>query len=471
MPYSKSGSLAPRPSTRRGFLKTSAALGTAALASPWVAPASVFGANAPSNRIHVAVIGNGNQSTLDLPAFLEQPDTQVLAVCDVNTASYGYLTEQQFLGRKPTQEKVDAFYAKKSPSGQYKSCAAYGDFREVLARKDIDVVVIVVPDHWHALIAIAAAAAGKDIYCEKPMSLTVEQGRAMIAAVRKHERIFQTGSQFRSSPANRLGCELVRNGRIGQLKRILTFVAKQNAEDPGPGWKPMPVPEGFDYDFWLGPAPVAPYHQGRCLYRFRFNLDYSGGQTTNFGCHSNDIAQWGSGNSGTVPVEYEDLGSEWPVPGSLYSTATKVHFRARYASGLELICETAKPFFGCRFEGTEGWVQFDFQGLHTHPDSLKTTVFGPNEVRLPVSNPQRKENASKFYIPDHARNFLDAVKSRKDPIEPVEIGHRTAMLCHLGNIAMRLKRKIRFDPEKGQIVGDEEANRMLGRPMRAPWHL
>ncbi len=471
MPCRKYGCPMGRPFTRREMLRASAAVGSAALAVPWVVPASVFGADAPSNRIHVGVIGNGNQATLDRPAFLEQPDVQVLAVCDVNTASYGYLTAEQFLGRKPAQEQVNAFYAKRASSGQYRGCEAYRDFRDVLARKDIDVVVIVVPDHWHAPIAIMAAAAGKDIYCEKPMSLTVEQGRAMITAVRRHKRIFQTGSQFRSSPANRFGCELVRNGRIGQLKRILTYVAKQNAVDPGPGWKPMLVPEGFDYDLWLGPAPAAPYHKDRCLYRFRFNLDYSGGQTTNFGCHSNDMAQWGSGNSDTVPVEYEDLGSEWPAPGGFYNTATKVYFRARYASGVELICETAKPFFGCRFEGTEGWVQFDFQGLHTHPESLKTSVVGPNEIRLPVSNSQRKENASKYYILDHVRNFLEAVKSRQDPIEPVEIGHHTATLCHLGNIAMRLKRKIRFDPEKEQILGDDEANRMLGRPMRAPWRI
>ncbi len=455
---------------RRQFLKLSSAWGLG-FSSPWVVPCSVLGNAAPSNRIHVAVIGNGNQSTIDLPAFLEQPDVQVLAVCDVNTASHGYKTPDQFLGRKPVQAQVNAYYAKRAGTGEYKGCDAYNDFREVLARRDIDVVVLVVPDHWHAPMTVLAAEAGKDIYCEKPLSLTVEQGRAMVNAVRKHQRIFQTGSQFRSSPANRHGCELVLNGRIGKLQRILTFIAEQNAVDPGPGWKPEPVPEGFDYDLWLGPAPEAPYHSGRCLYRFRFILDYSGGQTTNFGCHSNDIAQWGTGNSHTVPIEYEDMGSVWPAPGGLYNTATKVAFRARYADGLELICQTAPPFFGCRFEGTEGWVQFDFKGLHTQPESLKNSVIGPNEIRLPVSNPARQQDSMKFYIPDHVRNFLDAVKARKDPIEPVEIGHRTATLCHLGNIAMLLKRKIRFDPEKEQIVGDDEANRMLRRPMRPPWRI
>ena len=455
--------------SRRQFLRQGSA-GIATLAAPLVVPGSVLGANAPSNRIHVGLIGCGNQSTVDLPALLAQEDVRVVAVCDVNRASHGYLRPDQFLGREPVRDSVNNHYAKKAPSGTFKGCVAYDDFRDVLARKDIDAVLIVVPDHWHGLITVKAAEAGKDIYCEKPLSLTIGQGRQMIAAVRKHERILQTGSQFRSSPANRFACELVRNGRIGEVKRVLTFIAPQNAVDPGPGWKPMPVPDGFDYDFWLGPARLAPYHELRCLYRFRFNLDYSGGQTTNFGAHSNDIAQWGLGMDETGPVEFEDLGSEWPPRGSLYTTATKVHFRARYANGVELICETRDPKMGARFEGTEGWVQFGFGGLKTSPESLKTTVIGPNEIRLPRSIPGRTEDVYRQYIVDHFRNFIDAVKTRTDPIGAVEIGHRTASLCHLGNIAMLLKRKLRWDPDKEQFIGDEEANRMLDRPLRKPWH-
>jgi hypothetical protein len=452
--------------TRRAFIKTSAA----ALSIPWMVPSSVFGECAPSNRIHVGFIGTGNQAQNDLPSFLALPDVQVLAVCDVNGGSAGYLNPRQVLGREPAQKQVNDFYARKAATQEYRGCDAYVDFRELLARKDIDAVALVVPDHWHAVMTIMSADAGKDIYCEKPLSLTVRQGRAMIEAVRKHGRILQTGSHYRSSPANRRACELVRNGRIGELKRMVTYIAANNIASPPPGWKPMPVPEGFDYERWLGPAPSAPYHVDRCLYRFRFILDYSGGQTTNFGAHSNDIAQWGSGNDATLPVEYENLGAEWPVPGSLFTTATKVDFRATYANGLELHCYTAEPYFGCRFEGTEGWIQFDAKGLHCHPESLKDSVIGPNEIHLPVSNPLRKEDAKKFYNPDHVRNFVEAVKSRQDCIEPVEIGHRTAALCHLGNIAMKLNRKIRFDPEKEQIIGDEEANAMLDRPLRQPWH-
>lgn len=457
------------PCTRRQFLQTAA--GAAIAAGPHVLPSSVFGAFSPSNRINIGQIGCGNQSTIDLPAFLGHDDAQVLAVCDVNTASHGYRDRAQYLGRKVQQENVNKFYAKKKGSGAYKGCDAYTDFRELLARRDIDAVVIVVPDHWHAIMTIAACKAGKDVYCEKPLSLTIGQGKAMVEAVRKHHRVLQTGSHYRSSPNARHACELALNGKLGEVKKIYTYIAKQNAVDPGPNWKPMPVPEGFDYDMWLGPAPLAPYHIDRCLYRFRFNREYSGGQTTNFGAHANDIAQWGTGNSLTGPVEFEDNGSEWPPKDYFFNTATKVAFKARYANGVEVICETAAPFFGTRFVGSEGWVQVDFQGIHFSNESLKTVKFGPNDIRLEQTNPQRTVDSSKNHIPDHSRNFLDCVKSRKDPISKVEVGHRTASFCHLGNIATLLKRTIRWDPQKEEIVGDAEAAKRLSRPLRAPWTL
>jgi predicted dehydrogenase len=455
---------------RREFLKITASV-AAAWSMPSLVPGSVFGAFAPSNRINVGFIGLGNQSTLDLPAFLQNPDVQVVAVCDVNTGSFGYNNPKHFLGRKPGQDTVNAYYAEKAKSGQYDGCRAYNDFRELLARDDIDAVALVVPDHWHGVMTVMAAKAGKDIYCEKPLSLNVEQGREMVKAVRQHNRILQTGSHHRSGPSARLACELVRNGRIGRLERIETVVPVNNAVDPGPGWEPMPVPEGFDYEMWLGPAPWAPYHKDRCLYRFRFNLDYSGGQVTNFGAHSLDIAQWGHGSDRTGPVEFADNGSEWPPAGGLYNTATKVAFRARYADGVELTCRTDEKNSYARFEGTEGWVQYSSGKLQTYPESLKTTVIGPDEVRLPRSNPKQTEDLYRNYLPDHVRNFLDCVKSRQDPIEPVEVGHRTATVCHLGNIAMRLKRTIKWDPDEEQIIGDDEATGLLSRPLREPWHI
>ncbi|HEY5315927.1 MAG TPA: Gfo/Idh/MocA family oxidoreductase, partial [Pirellulales bacterium] len=357
-------------------------------------------------------------------------------------------------------------YADKTKSGHDAGCKAYTDFREVLGRDDVDVVAVVVPDHWHAPMTIAATKAGKDVYCEKPLTLTVDQGKQMIKSVREHKRILQTGSHWRSGPAVRHACELVRNGRIGQLQRIQVYLPKNNFVGPGPGWQPMPVPEGFDYATWLGPAPLAPYHADRCLYRFRFILDYSGGQVTNFGAHYFDIAQWGHGSDTTGPVEFEDTGAEFPEPGSLFTTATKVAFRARYADGVELICQTSEKQSGTRFEGTKGWVQVNSKGVRTSPESLATSEIGSSEIHLPHSNPKRTENKYSNYLPDHVGNFLASVKSRQDPIEPVEVGHRTASICHLGNIAMLLKRKIRWDPEAEQIVGDDEANRMLSRTPR-----
>ena len=463
-------------SSRRKLLQHFGAAG-AAFAIPTIVPRSVFGTTAPSNRIGVAVIGNGNQSEVDIPAFLQNDDVQLLAVCDVNTASHGYRTPEQYLGRKPAQERVNRYYAEKTGRGQYRGCDAYGDFREILDRRDIDAVVIIVPDHWHALLTVAAARAGKDIYCEKPLSLTVADGQAMVRAVRRHGRILQTGSHWRSYPLVRHACELVRNGRIGKLERILTLLPPNNAVSPGVGWQPTPVPEGFDYAMWLGPAPQAEYHQDRCFYRFRFILEYSGGQLTNFGAHRNDIAQWGHGTDLTGPVEVEDLGGEFPPPGDLFTTAVKVAFRCRFADGVELICRTEEPDsagrFETRFEGTEGWVQFTRNGLKTYPESLAGSQIGSGEIHLPVSNPSRSgaEKGTSYLVPDHVRNFLDAVRSRRDPIEPVEIGHRTATICHLGNIAMRLKRKLRWDPDREQIVGDDEAAAMLCRPKRAPWQL
>ena len=286
-------------------------------------PGSVRGALGTSNRITVGCIGTGNQGYDVMRHFLKMDDAQVVAVCDLNRGSYGYRDEQQFRGREPAQKAVETHYAAKTESKRYQGCRAYHDFRDVLARKDIDAVTVVVPDHWHAIMTIAAAAAGKDIYCEKPLSLTIREGQAMIKAVRRHGRILQTGSHERSNPVTRHACELVRNGRIGQLQKVTTFVGYNNKVGPGPGWQPMPVPDGFDYATWLGPRPPAAYHRDRCLYRFRFNYDYSGGQITNFGAHSNDMAQWAMGSDRTGPTKIEFLSATFLPQGSLFNTATE----------------------------------------------------------------------------------------------------------------------------------------------------
>ncbi|MFA6561110.1 MAG: Gfo/Idh/MocA family oxidoreductase [Verrucomicrobiia bacterium] len=441
---------------RRDFLRSTAALTAAAFGAPYIMPSSVFGKNSPSNRITLAIIGCGNQSTVDIPEWLKNDDCQIVSCCDVNRGSRGYRDDKQFLGREPQRDFVNKAYAKKTGNDSFKGCNACIDFRDVLARKDVDAVAIITPDHWHAVQTIMAAEAGKDIYCQKPLSLTVRDGQEMIKAVRKHNRILQCGSQWRSKAHIRQACELVLNGRIGKLQRVESYVAENNFKGPGPGWKAEPVPEGFDYNFWLGPAPQAPYHNLRCFYKFRFILDYSGGQTTNFGHHSNGVVRWGIGDD-IFPVEFEDAGSEWPEKGDLFTTPTKVSFRAKFPNGVELFCHTNKPGFGVRFEGSEGSLEIGSSKFECKPASLKDSVLGTNDKRLAVSE-------------NHYRNFLDAVKSRKDGVEPVEVAHRTSMLCHLGNIAMLLKRKFKFDPQTEQIVGDDEANKMLSRPLRAPWH-
>jgi predicted dehydrogenase len=450
---------------RRKFLKGAASTALGMISFPYIVPSTVLGkagSTAPSNRINMGSVGVGGMGTNNMRAFLAQPDVQVVAVCDVVKASdeYGHWYKKgwqgAWFGREPARKIVEDHYAQKNQSGRYKGCAAYIDFRNLLARDDIDAVCITTPDHWHAIPAIMAASTGKHIYCEKPLSLTIAEGRAMAEAVRRHGVIFQTGTQRRSSEQFRFVCELIRNGRIGRLKKAIATIGSNNKIAPPRDWQPIPVPDWLDYNMWLGPAPWVPYHKYRCLYTFRFGLDYSGGQTTNLGAHAIDIVQWANGTDDTGPMEVEDLGGEFPQDG-LFTTATKVHFRARYANGLELICKT-QDGGPLRFEGTEGWIEVQNEKPTYNPESLKTSVIGPNEIHLYESN-------------DHHRNFLDCIKSHRETAAPAEIGHRSVTICHLGNIAMMLKRRLRWDPEKEVFVNDAVANRMLERSMRSPWHL
>lgn len=443
--------------TRRNLLQRTAAGAVATLGAPWVVPPTVFGALAPSNRINIGCIGTGNMGFVDLQGLMHQDDTQIVAVCDVNRGSYGYKTATQFLGREPARKRVDNYYAGKKRSGIYKGCDMYNDFRELLARDDVDAVSVTTPDHWHAIPTMMAARAGKHVYCQKPLSLTIAEGRAMVEAVRRYGVTLQTGSQHRSKETMRFACELVRNGRIGRVKRVLTSLGRHGLRTDISTWQPTPVPEGFDYDLWLGPAPWAPHHKSRCFYTFRFIQDYSGGETTNTGAHKFDIVQWGLGTERTGPAEIEDLGSEFPETG-LFDTVSRIHFRARYANGVELLCTPGGIGGAARFEGTEGSVQADWSSLRTNPESLKDTVIGPNEIHLPKSS-------------DHKRNFLDCIKSGRDPIAPVEVGHRSASVCHLANIAMKLKRKLHWDPDRERFINNDEANRLLSKPLRSPWHM
>jgi predicted dehydrogenase len=450
---------------RRRFLQKTLTAGAVSVGFPYLIPSSAMGFAgnvAPSERVTLGVIGTGNQGFQDMRGFLRKDDLQIIAVCDVNKGSHGYKTRDQYMGREPARKLVNDYYAGNKRSGKHQACDAYADFRDLLARDDIDAVLHALPDHWHAPVTILAAQAGKDIYGEKPFSLTIAEGQAMVKAVRKYGVVFQTGTHHRSVDRHlRFCCELIRNGRIGQLTKINCFLPPHGLRTNISDWQPEPVPEGFDYDMWLGPAPWAPYHPNRCLYTFRFVQDHSGGEATNTGAHKFDIIQWANDSEHTGPVEIEDQGSELPPKDSLYDTISKNGFRARYANGVELTCRAqGEPFRGsvAQFIGTEGQIDAGWSQFRTYPESLRTTVIGPNEIRLYEST-------------DHYQNFIDCIKSRRDPIAAVEIGHRSTSVAHLANIAMLLKRKVHWDPENERFIGDDAANRMIGKSMRAPWSL
>lgn len=423
--------------SRRDFLKrTALAAAPVALAGTTMVPSSVLGAAAPSNRITIGCIGLGSQGVWNMQGLMSKPQAQVLAVCDVDANHLERAQRTAGLDEK----------------------SAYTDYRELLARDDIDAVVVSTPDHWHVPISIAAAKAGKDIYCEKPLTLTIAEGRALCSTVERYGRVFQTGSQQRSDSRFRFACELVRSGRIGKLQTIHVQIPKNSRPNPL-DWQAEPVPPHLDYDMWLGPAPWAPYTKMRCHYSFRFILDYSGGQITNWGAHYLDIAQWANGTDRTGPVEILGRG-EFPKTG-LFTTATKVYVEYTYDNGVKLICTTRPADIGdgnIKFEGSKGWVYVDRSGIDAYPKSILTSKIAPHGIHL-------------YHSTDHGQNFLNCVKLRKNCAADVEIGHRSASLCHLGNIAMLLGRKLKWDPGKERFIDDEAANRMLARSMRAPWRL
>ncbi len=445
--------------SRRRFIKSAAAAGVAAVGFPTIIPASALGKNgtvAPSNRINVGVIGTGNQGTNDLKSMIKDERVQIVAVCDVNRESAGYWNGA-VAGREPARKIVEAYYAANTPAGTYKGCGVLSDYRELLARKDIDAVHIATPDHWHALQVIDACKAGKDIYCQKPLSLTVADGRAMADAVKKYKRVLQTGSQQRSDVNFRRACELVRNGRIGKLQTVKVGLPGGHKDfgKTGDRKKPEPVPAGFDYNVWLGPAPQADYAPARCHVNFRWNLDYSGGNLTDWGGHHPDIAHWGMDTERTGPVAIRNAKGVFPPRTDLWNTATEFSFECVYANGV-VLAVSDKFKMGVTFEGSKGSVFVTRGSGSSEPTSIWDSVIGPKEIHLYESS-------------NHFRNFIDCVRSRKEPIAPCEVAHRSITIAHLGNIAMMLGRDLKWDPKKEKFVKDDEANKMLDRPYRAPW--
>ncbi len=419
--------------TRRKFLRGAAA----AVAAPYIVPASALGRSgftAPSERLAVGLIGIGNMGGGHLSGFLGDADLQVVAVCDVNTEK-----------RVKALNRVEEQYADQREAGTYKGCDQYNEYERLLARDDIDAVLIAVPDHWHATVAIAAARAGKDIYCEKPLSLTVCEARAMVRAARRYGRVFQTGSQQRSAGNFRKACELVRNGRIGKLQTVHVGVGEPSREKY---LAEEPIPEGFDWERWLGPAPWQPYNSERASGSYsggwRRIRDYSGGMMTDWGAHHFDIAQWGMGMDGSGPAEVI------PPDGRDYDTLTY-----KYANGVTMYHGGAN---GVLFTGTEGKIEVNRGYLKTWPDEIGLEPLGPNDLRL-------------YESPGHRADWINCIRTRQRPICDVAVGCSSVTVCHLGNIAYWLGRPFKWDAVAGEIIGDAEASRWLDRPKRAPWRL
>jgi len=443
---------------RKQFIRRTAGAAVGGIAFPYIIPSSVLGRSggvAPSNTITVGCVGVRNQGTGDMRSFMEEPDARVIAVCDVDA---------NYLQR--AKNAVDRRYGNND-------CAAYRDFRELVARDDIDVVQITTPDHWHALIAIAAAKAGKDMYGEKPFAHSIREGRAACDAIKRYGCVWQTGSQMRSDAAPRFACELVLNGRIGKVHRVEVGLPGGSLDELGQfeihngdaGTTVTEPPKELDYDMWLGPAPYADYVPARVHWNWRWNLEYGGGLLMDWVGHLVDVAHWGLGLDRTGPVEIEGVG-EYLTEG-LYNSAPRYRIKCKYANGAELIMAGGHDDIrgGVKWIGEDGWVT-TWDETDAYPKSLLREKFGPNEISL---GPEGTAGDSRRV--GHTRNFLDCVKSRATTVAPSEVGHRSASAGHLGQISMLLGRKIRWNPDTEEIIGDATASRMLGNAMRSPWHL
>ncbi len=426
--------------TRREFLRRATLAASGAIGFPAIVPASALGADghtAPSERILVGCIGVGPQGNGVMGNFLRHSECRVVAVCDVN----GQRTAS-------TKARVD---------GHYKAtdCATYGDFRELVARDDIDVCLIGSTDHWHVLHALAAARAGKDMYVEKPLGLSLADEIALRETIQTYGRRFQFGTQQRSSREFRFACELVQNGRIGRLHTIRVGVP---ASIEQPAESPVPVPDWLDYELWQGPAPRAPYTEHRIVNGWWWhNSNYALGFVAGWGIHHVDIAQWGNASDDTGPVEIEGTGV-FPKQG-MCDCATSWNVECTYANGVKMIfSDNQQNPQGAVFEGDEGQVYVRRGHLETKPESLARSVIGPNEIHLYESN-------------DHVGNLLDCVRTRAKTVCPIETAVRSDTICHLADIAMRLERKLEWDPAAERFVDDPEADRMLHRAMRSPWRV
>lgn len=407
-----------RSISRRSFLFS---VGSGLTLPSIVRSGAIATAVSPSanDRIGVGFIGLGGMGNVNFGRYVKNVHCPAIAVCDVDTA------------------KREKAAARVGPN-----CGRHNDYREVLDRKDVDAVVICVPDHWHALMAIHACEAGKDVYCEKPLSLTIRQARLMVQAARRYNRVFQTGSQQRSSGEFRKACELVRNGRIGKIETVLVNVWGTSSPCRLPGQE---VPAGLDWEKWIGPAPWRAYNSQIHPKRWRAFREFSGGMLTDWGAHHLDIAQWGLGMDHSGPVEVGP-----PAEGER-------HVTLRYGNGVTVRCGEV-GVNGVQFVGSKGKITVNRGFFEADPKELAEAPLGSSDLRL-------------YESPGHHQDWQNCMRSRARPIADVEIGARTATVCHLANISLWLGRKLTWDPQKESLVGDEQASRWLDRPMRSPYHI
>jgi predicted dehydrogenase len=453
--------------TRRKFVDTSvkATLFSSVAVSgfPTIIPAGVLGKNPPSEKINIGWIGCGRQGRGDVQGTLRFDTAMFVAVADVDS-------NRMTLGKK----MIEDYYARQSGNSSYSGVKTYGDYKEMLLDKSIDAVMITTPDHWHSQPAIEAALAGKDIYLEKPTSLTITEGRLLSDVVKRKKVILQVGTQQRSSAQFRVAAELVRNGRIGKLQTVKIGLP---GDPSGPEAAEMPVPKNLNYNMWLGSTPEVYYTEIRVHPQQGFDRpgwlrceQFGAGMITGWGQHHFDSAAWGMDTELTGPVSIEAV-AQFPKSG-LWDVHGDFMSKAEYANGITMLTSGGYPN-GVRYEGTEGWI-FVTRGNYRATDSdpipqgqgnpalsasdpkILTSAIGPNEIHLYVSTNQQG-------------NWLDCIKSRKEPISPVEIGHRACTVCLVTHIAMKLGRKLTWDPDKERFVNDAEANSMLSRPQRAPY--
>jgi predicted dehydrogenase len=412
-----------------------------ALTVPYFIPARALGrdgAVAPSNRVGVGVIGLGDRGNYHLSVLSAFKEAQVVSVCDV---------------RGGQAEKVCRGFREKTGTT---GCVATQDFREILARADIDAITVAAPENWHAVMSIEAMKAGKDVYCEKALSLTVAEGRAVCEAVRRTGRVLQAGTQQRSDRRFRFACELARNGYLGKLHTVTAAVPSGRRMLRLP---PAPVPADLNYDLWLGPAPYKPYREGLCNYNWYFLTDYCAGWIQSWGVHHLDIALWGAPALAAAKLDVTGTAEFLPEGDADVSFGWKVNMTTPEGLRLQFFDDGSSPFgHGVRFEGDKGWVHVTRGDIKAEPASLLDVLIKPGEEHLYLSN-------------NHMENFLQCIRSRRDPVAPVEVCHAATTISLVADIASRTGRKLVWDWSKESFDNDEAANRMLSRTLRQPWHV